>query len=97
MHSLKKSLFLFLLIVLFGQSAFADDIDAIGKYMTVANKPNDVISSQPFITVDYENHQTALQVGDSLVIWKIMTADYQDRTVKFQNDKGQFVKITLND
>ena len=56
----------------------------------------DVISGQPFITVGYEHHQTALQVGDSLVNWKIMAADYQERTVKFQNDKGQLVKVTLN-
>jgi len=57
----------------------------------------DVISGQPFITVDYEHHQSAFQIGDSLVNWKIMTADYQDRTVEFQNDKGQLVKVTLQD
>jgi hypothetical protein len=57
----------------------------------------DVISGQPFITVDYEHHQTALQVGDSLVNWKIITVDYQNQTVEFQNDKGQFVKVILQE
>lgn len=55
----------------------------------------DVISGKPFITVDYQHHQSALQVGDSLVNWKIISADYQGHCVEFQNDKNQLVKITL--
>jgi len=57
----------------------------------------DVISGQPFITIDYEHHQTALQVGDSLVNWKMTTADYQARSVEFQNNKGQFVKVIIQE
>ncbi len=55
----------------------------------------DVISGQAFITVDYQHHQTALQIGECLVNWKIMSADYQDQSVEFQNNKSQFVKVVL--
>ncbi|HVV68005.1 MAG TPA: hypothetical protein VHE99_03055 [Gammaproteobacteria bacterium] len=57
----------------------------------------DVISEQPFISVDYNHHIIPLGIGDSLATWKIMSADYDTQTVELTNAQGQYVKITLSE
>lgn len=53
----------------------------------------DVISQQPFVSVDYDHHVTPLGVGDSLAGWKVVDANYGAVEVEFKNDQGQYVRI----
>ena len=54
----------------------------------------DVIAEQPFVSVE-ENHRILpLGMGDSLAGWKLVSADYDAVEVVFENDKGQYVKIS---
>jgi hypothetical protein len=53
----------------------------------------DVISQQPFVSVDYEHHVMPLGVGDSLAGWKIVSADYAAVEVELKNNQGQDVKV----
>jgi len=55
----------------------------------------DVISQQPFVSIDYANHITPLAVGDTVAGWKITAADYDAAQVEFKNAQDQYVKIAL--
>ncbi len=57
----------------------------------------DMISEQPFISVDYNHHIAPLGIGDSLATWKIVSADYDTQTVELANARGQYVKIILSE
>ncbi len=57
----------------------------------------DVISQQPFVSVNYNHQMMPLGVGDSLAGWKILNADYAAMEVEFENDQGQFVKVRVLD
>jgi len=88
---LKKSLFLFLLVTLFGQSVYALDENAIGQYMTVANKPKpeqvDLLSQK--IQVRFpQNIQTIGDACNNL----LKISGYSLIDVQHQNDA---LKTTL--
>jgi hypothetical protein len=55
----------------------------------------DVISEEPFVSIDYDNHVTPLGVGDAIAGWTITSADYDSGTVEFKNNSGKFIKETL--
>lgn len=55
----------------------------------------DVISQQPFVSIDYVNHITPLAVGDSIAGWRIISANYDAAVVEFKNDHDQYVKVSL--
>jgi uncharacterized protein YukE len=55
----------------------------------------DVISQQPFVSVNYQNHITPLAIGDALAGWKVATADYDSETAELVNDRGQYVKVIV--
>lgn len=53
----------------------------------------DVIAQQPYASVDYDHHITALGVGDALAGWQVTETDYQKATVEFKNSQDQYIKI----
>jgi hypothetical protein len=55
----------------------------------------DVISQQPFVSIDYQHHVTPLGVGDTVAGWQITDADYASASVEFKNDKNQYIKVNL--
>lgn len=55
----------------------------------------DVISQQPFVSIDYDHHLTPLTIGDSMAGWQITSADYSSGQVEFKNDHNQYVKVLL--
>ncbi len=55
----------------------------------------DIISGQPYVSVDYENHISPLSVGDSLAGWKIESVDYDSYIVQFINEHNQYIKVRL--
>lgn len=70
------------------------------KYMEAKTLPFqvnelDMISGQPFASVDYDHHVTPIGIGDSLSGWTLSAADYSGQTVEFSNSRGQYVKINL--
>ncbi len=70
------------------------------KYMDAKQLPFqvnhlDMISGQPFVSVDYDHHITPLGIGDSLNGWTLSAADYAGQAVEFSNTQGQYVKIIL--
>ena len=82
---LKKSLFLFLLVTLFGQSVYALDENAIGQYMTVVNKPKpeQINLLQPTIQVRFP--KSVQTVGDAVSIL-LKISGYSLIDVKHQSD-----------
>lgn len=55
----------------------------------------DVISQQPFVSVDYQNHITPFGIGDTIAGWEIASADYDNAVAEFKNSKDQYIKINL--
>jgi hypothetical protein len=55
----------------------------------------DVIAGQPYVSIEYANHITPLAVGDVLIDWRVIRADYEASMAEFVNDKNQHVKISL--
>lgn len=55
----------------------------------------DVISQEPFVSVDYVHHITPLAVGDAVAGWTITCADYDKGTVEFKNSTGKYIQETL--
>jgi hypothetical protein len=55
----------------------------------------DVISQQPFVSIEYDHHITPLGVGDTISGWQITDADYANSQVEFKNNKNQYVKVNL--
>lgn len=55
----------------------------------------DVISEQPFISIDYAHHITPLAVGDSIAGWRIVAADYDAAEVELENNQNQYVKVQV--
>lgn len=55
----------------------------------------DVISQQPFVSIDYQNHITPLGIGDTVAGWEIVSADYDNAAAEFKNSKDQYVKVNL--
>jgi hypothetical protein len=55
----------------------------------------DMISGQPFVSVNYQHHITPLGIGDQLNGWTMTAADYAAQTVEFANGQGQYIKMAL--
>lgn len=55
----------------------------------------DMISGQPFVSVNFEHHVIPLGIGDKLNGWTMTAADYAGQSVEFTNGQGQFIKVTL--
>lgn len=55
----------------------------------------DVISEQPFVSIDYQHHITPMDVGNTIAGWEIVSADYDHTVAEFKNNKGQYVKVNL--
>jgi soluble cytochrome b562 len=55
----------------------------------------DVISQQPFVTINYAHHVTPLAIGDSVAGWQMTSADYDAWQVEFKNDHDQYIKVAL--
>lgn len=55
----------------------------------------DMMSGQPFVSVNYKNQVTPLGIGDSLASWKIIDTDYENVSVELVNNQGQYVKINV--
>ena len=55
----------------------------------------DVIAQQPFVSVNYDHHVSPLGIGDSLSGWNLMSADYDQSTAVFKNDRDQYVQVAL--
>jgi hypothetical protein len=55
----------------------------------------DVIAGQPFVSIEYANHVSPLAVGDLLVGWRVVSADYDSGISEFMNEKNQYVKVSL--
>ncbi len=70
------------------------------EYLDVKNLPFkvisvDVISQQPFVSINYQNHITPLGIGDTIAGWQIVSADYDNAQAEFKNDKDQYIKVKL--
>lgn len=55
----------------------------------------DVISEQPFVSINYQHHITPLGIGDTIAGWQIVSADYDMGEAEFKNSKDQYVKVNL--
>jgi hypothetical protein len=55
----------------------------------------DVISQQPFVSIDYQNHITPMGIGDTVAGWQIVSADYDNAKAEFKNSKDQYIKMNL--
>ncbi|MCD6040304.1 MAG: hypothetical protein K0S27_1704 [Gammaproteobacteria bacterium] len=55
----------------------------------------DVIASQPYISVEYNNHILPLAIGDSLTGWRVISADYELGMAEFENEQNQYIKVSL--
>ena len=55
----------------------------------------DVISGEPYVSVNYQDHVSPLGISDMLSGWRLITADYDVNMAEFVNDKNQYVKINL--
>lgn len=55
----------------------------------------DMISGQPFVSVNYEHHVIPLGIGDKLNGWTMTLADYAGQSVEFSNGQGQYIKVIL--
>ncbi len=55
----------------------------------------DVISGQPYVSVQYANHVSPLSIGDELAGWRVISADYESTVSEFVNDKNQHIKVSL--
>jgi len=55
----------------------------------------DVISQQPYVSIDYQNHITPMGIGDTVAGWEIVSADYDNAVAEFKNSKDQYVKVSL--
>ncbi len=55
----------------------------------------DVISQQPFVSINYQNHITPLGMGDTVAGWEIVSADYDNAVAEFKNSKDQYIKVNL--
>jgi conjugative transfer region protein (TIGR03748 family) len=91
MHILKKSLFLFSLILLFGQSAFALNENAIGQYMTVINKPKPEQVNLLRQTIQVRFPQNVQTIGDACH-YLLKISGYSLIDNKYQSDA---LKTTL--
>jgi hypothetical protein len=55
----------------------------------------DVISGEPYVSVNYQDHVSPLGISDMLAGWRLITADYDLNVAEFVNEKNQSVKINL--
>lgn len=55
----------------------------------------DVISGQPYVSVDYDHHVFPLSMGDLLAGWRVVYADFSEGVAEFVNDKNQYIRINL--
>jgi hypothetical protein len=55
----------------------------------------DVMSQQPFVSIDYDHHITPLAIGDTMAGWTVTAADYDAGSVEFKNARSQYVKQTV--
>jgi hypothetical protein len=55
----------------------------------------DVVSSEPYVSVNYADHITPLGISDTLANWRLVSADFDGRSAEFVNEKNQYVKISL--
>lgn len=51
----------------------------------------DMIQEQPVVTVNYNHTNTPLMIGDELVGWKLMSADFSIQQANFRNFKDEWV------
>lgn len=55
----------------------------------------DIISGQPYASVEYADHVTPVGVSDVIAGWKLVSADYDSSVVEFMNDKKQYIQVSL--
>lgn len=55
----------------------------------------DVISGEPYVSVNYQDHVSPLGISDMLASWRLIAADYDLNVAEFVNNKNQSVKINL--
>jgi hypothetical protein len=55
----------------------------------------DIVSSEPYVSVDYSGHITPLGISDTLASWRLVAADFDGRSAEFVNEKNQYIKISL--
>jgi hypothetical protein len=55
----------------------------------------DVVSSEPYVSVNYSDHVTPLGISDTLANWRLVAADFDGRSAEFVNEKNQYVKVNL--
>lgn len=55
----------------------------------------DVIAGQPYVSINYDNHIFPLEIGETLVGWRVYSADYDSNFAEFVNIKNQYVQINL--
>jgi hypothetical protein len=56
----------------------------------------DIIDQTPYVSLNFQDHISPLGVGDKLVDWKLVNADFDENTAVFENAKLQTVRINLN-
>lgn len=56
----------------------------------------DVISGEPYVSLEYGNHVSPLTVGDLLAEWRVISLDYELGTAEFINTKNQHVKVNVH-
>lgn len=55
----------------------------------------DVLSEQPFVSVNYDDHIQPMAIQDALAGWQLVQADYSTATAEFKNTKDQYVKVMI--
>ena len=70
------------------------------EYLDASNLPFhvisiDVIGGEPYVSINYADHISPLGIGDLLVGWRVTSADSVQGMAVFENEKNQFVRISL--
>lgn len=55
----------------------------------------DIISGQPYASIEYSDHISPIGVSDVIAGWKLVSADYDSGMAEFMNEKKQYVKVSL--
>jgi len=55
----------------------------------------DVITGQPYVSINFDQHIMPLMIGDTLVGWTLIDADYSTSHATFQNNQHQLIQIQI--